>query len=70
MSCEIENTKINTVEELEQMLKEAKKGIARVDKTYVQYENPGHLFSYNIDFEEFLENIDYILSREYNERSL
>jgi hypothetical protein len=60
---ELENTKINSLEELEQMLHDAKKGIAKVDKTYVNYKEQGHLFPYDINFKEFLENIQYILGR-------
>jgi len=59
-----ESKKIDNLEELEEMLKEATKGIARVDKAYVNYEEKGHLFSYNINFKQFLEDINYILSRD------
>jgi len=58
-----EAKKVDNLEELEEMLKDASKGIAKVDKTYVNYEEKGHLFYYNINFKEFLENINYILSR-------
>jgi hypothetical protein len=54
---------VDNLEELEQMLKDATKGIAKVDKTYVNYKEKGHLFQYNINFKEFLENINYILSK-------
>jgi len=53
----------NNINDLEEMLKEAKKGIAKIDKNYVGYEEKGHLFSYQINFQEFLENIEYILSK-------
>jgi hypothetical protein len=67
----MENTKLHgfeaktveNLEELEEMLKDASKGIAKVDKTYVDYEGKGHLFQYDINFKEFLENINYILSK-------
>ena len=51
------------LQELEKMLKEAEKGIAKVDKTYVNYDVKGHLFQYDIDFNKFLNNINYILER-------
>jgi len=59
MSCN-EDTNI-TIDELEDMLQEAKKGRAKVDKQYVDYKDKGQLFEYKIDFNEFLEDIDYIL---------
>jgi hypothetical protein len=49
------------IDELEEMLKEAKKGIAKVDKTYVNYDEKGHLFDYQIDYQKFLSNISQIL---------
>ena len=58
--------KTDQLEKLEQMLKEAQKGLAKVDKKYVQYENPGHLFNYKINFQKFLENIYYILEKHGN----
>ena len=51
------------IKELEQMLKDAEKGIAKVDKTYVNYDIKGHLFQYDIDFKRFLKDINYILER-------
>ena len=57
-----------TLEELEVQLKDAKKGIARIDKKYVNYESPGHLFEYDINFERFLDDINYILESMKNER--
>jgi hypothetical protein len=59
----MENNKINSIEELEKMLLDASKGIARVDKTYVDYKEQGHLFHYKIDYKEFLEDINYILGK-------
>jgi len=55
------------LDELEEMLKEAKKGLAKVDKKYVKYQNPGHLFPYKIDFQKFLENIYHILNKDNHE---
>jgi len=49
------------IEELEQQLHDARKGIAKVDKTYVNYKEKGHLFQYKIDYQKFLEDIQYIL---------
>jgi hypothetical protein len=51
------------INSLEEMLKDAKKGIAKVHKKYVNYDEKGHLFSYNIDFKRFLENITYIINK-------
>jgi len=49
------------IDELEEMLKEAKKGIAKIDKIYVNYDEKGHLFDYQIDYQKFLSNISQIL---------
>ena len=57
MSCNTDNIGID---ELEDMLQDAKKGRAKVDKQYVEYKDKGHLFNYLIDFNEFLEDIDFI----------
>ena len=62
MSCETESKNIN-LEELEIQLKDASKGIAKVDKKYVDYDTKGHLFDYNLDFPRFYEDIGYILER-------
>ena len=51
------------IKELEKMIKESEKGIAKVDKTYVKYDTKGHLFQYDIDFSRFLNDINYILER-------
>jgi hypothetical protein len=56
------------LKELEQMLHDATKGIAKVDKTYVNYDIKGQLFNYDIDFGRFLSDINYILKREKNDR--
>jgi hypothetical protein len=53
--------KVDNLEELEEMLKDASKGIAKVDKTYVNYDEKGHLFDYQIDYQKFLSNISQIL---------
>jgi hypothetical protein len=58
---EFKPKKATNIEELEELLKDAEKGIAKVDKTYVNYKNPGHLYQYDINFEKFLKNINYIL---------
>jgi hypothetical protein len=55
---EPENININ---DLEAMLKEAKKGIAKVDKIYVNYEEKGHLFDYDLDYNRFLGDITNLL---------
>ena len=57
------------LKELEQMLHDATKGIAKVDKTYVNYDIKGQLFNYDIDFTRFLNDVNYILKREKNGKS-
>jgi len=57
------------LKELEQMLHDATKGIAKVDKTYVNYDIKGQLFKYDIDFTRFLNDVNYILKREKNGKS-
>lgn len=57
MSCSTEKIDIT---DLEEMLQEARKGRAKIDKQYVDYDDKGQLFEYNIDFTEFLEDIDHI----------
>ena len=60
MSCETtHNLDIN---DLEQQLLEAKKGIAKVDKKYVDYEDSNHLFDYDIDFGRFIEDVAHIMN--------
>lgn len=59
MSCETGH-KLD-INDLETQLKEAKKGIAKVDKKYVNYDESVHLFDYDIDFNRFLSDIDHIL---------
>ena len=59
MSCEIEH--VLDINDLEAQLHEAKKGVAKVDKKYVDYEENNHLFDYDIDFNRFLTDIDHIL---------
>jgi len=49
-----------SIQELEGQLEEAKKAL--VDRKYVKYQNPGHLFMYDIDFSRFLEDISHILN--------
>ena len=57
MSCNTEKININ---DLETMLQEARKGRAKIDKQYVDYEDKGQLFDYKIDFTQFLEDIDHM----------
>lgn len=51
------STNALTVEQLATQIEEARKGKARVDSKYVEYESFGHLFDYNLDYARFLENI-------------
>jgi len=60
IQCNSDGKTIN-LEDLEVMLQEANKGMAKVDKKYTDYKNPGHLFEYDIDFNKFLKNIQHIL---------
>jgi len=59
MSCDTSENKLS-IKEIEEKLDDAKKSL--VDKKYVMYNNPGHLFDYKIDFEVFLEDISTILA--------
>lgn len=59
MSCNTEKQSID-INDLEEMLQEAKKGRAKVDKHYVDYDTKGQLFDYKINFSTFLEDIDHI----------
>ena len=51
-----------SVKELESMLEENSKLIAKIDKEYVNYEQKGHLFDYSIDFEAFLRDISHVIT--------
>lgn len=51
------STNALTVDQLATQIEEAKKGKARVDSKYVEYESFGHLFDYNLDYARFLDNI-------------
>ena len=59
MSCDVESKPID-INDLEVMLQEAKKGRAKVDKQYVEYEDKGQLFEYDINFSVFLEDVDFL----------
>jgi hypothetical protein len=50
-----------TVDELAVQIEEAKKGKARVDSKYVNYQERGHLFEYQIDYPKFLDNMTHII---------
>lgn len=53
-----------TVEHLATQIEEAKKGKARVDSKYVNYNNEaGHLFEYKFDYPKFLSNMAYIIKK-------
>lgn len=67
MSCETEHKNID-INDLETMLQEARKGRAKIDKQYVDFDEKGHLFEYNIDFNQFLDDINYIFKK-HKERS-
>lgn len=51
------STNALTVEQLATQIEEARKGKARVDSKYVEYESFGHLYDYKLDYARFLENI-------------
>jgi hypothetical protein len=53
-----------TVEHLAVQIEEARKGKARVDSKYVNYNNEaGHLFDYKFDYSKFLENMSHIIKK-------
>ena len=62
MSCETEHKNID-INDLEAMLQEARKGRAKIDKQYVDFDKKGHLFDYNINFNQFLDDINYIFKK-------
>lgn len=63
MSCETQYENIS-IKDLEKQLEEARKAL--VDKNYKDYKAEGHLFEYNINFNQFLEDISYILEKAKN----
>lgn len=52
-----------TIDQLQQQIEEARKGKARVDNEYVNYDalNRGHLFDYKLDYSTFLSNMTHII---------
>ena len=58
MSCGTGKAEIS-IQDLEEQLSDAKKAL--VDRKYVKYDTQGHLFDYDIDFDRFLVDIDFIL---------
>ena len=58
-----------TVDELTIQIEEAKKGTARVDSKYVNYEEKGHVFEYELNYPQFLEDITYIIKEGKKRRS-
>lgn len=50
-----------TVDELAIQIEEAKKGKARVDSKYVNYQERGHLFEYTLDYPKFLNDMSHII---------
>ena len=59
--------RVLTTEDLQAQIDEARKGKAKVDNSYVGYDEPGHLFEYKYDYVRFLENITHII-KEAKER--
>lgn len=55
-----------TVDELAKQLDEARKGKARVDSKYVDYQSRGHLYDYKINYPEFLDDITHIIKEGKN----
>ena len=55
------SNRVLTVDELADQIDEARKGKAKVDSQYVNYEEAGHLFEYKYDYVRFLENVSHIL---------
>jgi hypothetical protein len=58
--CETENNV--TIDELEEMVKEAKR-TSQVDKHYVDEKIEGHLFDYDIVFNRFLEDMSHLFKK-------
>lgn len=52
-----------TIEDLQNQIEEARKGKAKVDSKYVNYDERGHLFEYKYDYARFLENYKYIIEQ-------
>jgi hypothetical protein len=52
-----------TIDELAVQIEEAKKGKARVDSKYVNFEDRGHVFDYKLDYVRFLDNMTYIIKQ-------
>jgi uncharacterized C2H2 Zn-finger protein len=50
-----------TVDELASQIEEARKGKAKVDNSYVGYQDAGHLFEYKYDYVRYLESMAHIL---------
>lgn len=51
------------VDELSSQIDEARKGKAKVDNHYVGYNEAGHLFDYEYDYVEFLDNMKHIIQQ-------
>lgn len=60
MSCETKYENVS-IKDLEKQLDDARKAL--VDRNYKDYKAQGHLFEYKIDFNQFLEDILYILEK-------
>lgn len=58
---EHQSDRILTIEELSVQIEEARKGKARVDNEYVNYESRGHLFDYKLDYTAFLSSMSHII---------
>ena len=61
------SNRVLTVDELADQIDEARKGKAKADSKYVQYNEAGHLFEYSYNYVRFLDNISHIL-KEAKER--
>jgi len=59
MSTQCNTNKEISIQDLEQQLEDAKTSL--VDRKYVNYDEQGHLFQYDIDFNRFLNDIQVIL---------
>lgn len=55
------SNRVLTVDELASQIDEARKGKAKVDSKYVQYDEAGHLFEYKYDYTKFLGNMSHII---------
>jgi hypothetical protein len=57
------SNRVLTTEELQEQIDEARKGKAKVDNQYVNYDEAGHLFDYKYNYVRYLDNVAYVLAQ-------